>query len=55
VTLRKVLVEIAAEYARKLMPEPIADDLDACAAIAATMKSPVASSHQELGDFQFET
>jgi hypothetical protein len=34
VTLRKALIEIAADYARKLIPEPIADDLDACAAFA---------------------
>jgi hypothetical protein len=31
---RKALIEIAAEYARRFLPETVADDLDACAALA---------------------
>jgi hypothetical protein len=31
ITLRKALIEIAAEHARKFTSEPIGDDLDACA------------------------
>ena len=33
VHLKNALTEIAAAYARRFMPEPAADDLDACAAL----------------------
>jgi hypothetical protein len=42
--IRVTYIEIAADYARRFLPEHVADDLDPCAAIAATMRSPVASS-----------
>jgi hypothetical protein len=37
VTLRKALIEIAADYARRFLAETIADDLDACAAFMSTV------------------
>jgi hypothetical protein len=32
VTLRKALIEIAADYARKALPEPVEDHPEACSA-----------------------
>jgi hypothetical protein len=44
ITLRNALIEIAAEYARKFLSEPIADDLGACAAFVRL--------HDNVGEFR---
>jgi hypothetical protein len=53
VSLRKALIKIAADYARRFLAETVSDDLDACAAFALTMKRAVGASHQEHEDFHF--
>jgi hypothetical protein len=58
VTLRKALIEIAADYARRFLTEAIVDDLDACAAFAATLRSDITASpqeHEEHQDIQVAT